>query len=225
MVNVLVVARHDEAATSLRRTLRLRWPDVDLGILATRPQALAHLRDEPPDLLLITVGQPETIDLVREIRHDSDVPIIIIGADDLEAEIEALEAGADDCISSAADQSVFVARVSAVLRRCRRIVGGEAPLIKCGDLVVDPTRHEARLNGRPIFPTPTEFKLLCHLAQDPERVVSQQELEQLIWGCSDGLYKETLRTHMQRLRRKVESASGHVMIATVPRIGYRLTAT
>ena len=98
--------------------------------------------------------------------------------------------------------------------------------MRCGDLAIDPETHEAHLNGRPLYLTPTEFKLLHHLAQRQGRLVTQQALESVIWGSSDDLYIDVLRKHVQRVRRKLESLrGGNMTITTVPRVGYKLVPT
>jgi two-component system KDP operon response regulator KdpE len=223
-VRALIVGDEDIAAT-IRLALRMRWPDSKVVIQDAWParHLLAH---EPPDVVFVWAAHPDldALALVREIRDASDVVIFFVGSSDTEmAAAEALEAGADDYLALPINEPLLVARVCAVLRRVKQVAHGERPAVQCGDLLIDPNSHEARLNDRPLHLTPTEFKLLYHLVEHQGRVVTQRALEHVIWGNSDRLYLDVLRKHVQRLRQKLEAPRrGRMTITTVPRVGYRL---
>lgn len=225
-MQALIVAQEEDVAASVGLALRLRWPDVELAVVDTAARGRLSLANEPPDVLFLpaTLSDCDALALIQEIRRTSDIPIFVVGSASKEADIaEALEAGADDYISTPISESLLVARVCAALRRARQMTAAGGPALECGDLAIDPDSHEARLKGKPLYLTPTEFKLLYHLAQHQGRLVTQQALESLVWGSSDRLYIDVLRKHMQRLRQKLESRRGvRTTITTVPRVGYKL---
>lgn len=226
-MKALILTAGDESIVSgIRWALRLRWPDLELAVADTAHRGRRFLADDAPDVVFVSaaLSDIDALALVTEIRTaTSDVVSILVGSgDDEMAVVEALEAGADDYLSTPISESLLVAKVWAALRRARKLTA-EGTAVKCGELVIDPENHEVRLSGRPLYLTPTEFKLLYHLAQHQGRVVTQRALEQAIWGASDRLYIDVLRKHLQRLRRKLESPRrGRMTITTVPRVGYKL---
>jgi len=226
VVKALVVAEEDRIASRVNMTLRLRWPDADVATASSAHRARLLLADADPDVLFVSSGLPgpDSLTLVRDVRAISDVLIFVVGPGDSETEwVDALESGADDFVSTSSSESLLVAKVWAALRRAEKVGAESAAPVKCGGLLVDPQCYEASLNGKPLYLTPTEFKLLYHLAQNRGLVVTQQALESLIWGCPERLYIDVLRKHVQRLRQKLENGrGGRMTITTVPRVGYKL---
>lgn len=225
-MKALVLGDEQDARANISLALRLRWPDAELAVAEAPRHARRMLADYPLDVLFVSATHPDfdALSLVQKFREDSDIVIFVIGSscEDMET-VEALEAGADDYLSMPISASLLVARVCAALRRARQVTAEERPAVKCGELVIDPENHEARLNGRPLYLTPTEFKLLYHLAQHQGRLVTQQALEDTVWGSSDRLYIDVLRKHVQRLRQKLEAPRrGRMTITTIPRVGYKL---
>lgn len=225
-MKALVVGEEEGLASHIGRALRMRWPDLQLTVAKSAGHGHRLLADDAPDVMFLPAALSEinALSLVGEIRTASDVVIIVVGSGDGDSNIvEALEAGADDYLATPISESLLVARVCAAVRRARRATGEEEPAVKCGDLAIDPETHEARLNGRPLYLTPTEFKLLYHLAQHQGRMVTQRALEQVVWGGSDKMYIDVLRKHVQRLRQKLQARRrGRLTITTVPRMGYKL---
>jgi DNA-binding response OmpR family regulator len=225
-MNALIIAEKGRLASSVSLALRLRWPDLKLASADTAREGRRILADNSHDVLFVSalLTDSDALTTVQEIRHDSDIIVFVIGKSDEESDVvEALEAGADDYLSTPISESLLVARVCAALRRARKTSRSEGASLQCGDLAIDPDSHEACLKGRPLYLTPTEFTLLYHLADRQGRVVTQRALESAVWGQADNLYLEVLRKHVQRLRRKLESPRGsHVTITTVPRVGYKL---
>lgn len=226
-MRALILAEEQHLAASIALALHLRWPELEVMVADTARRGRRALADDPPDLVFVCAALPDTdaLALIREMRAASDVVLFLVGSGGKDEDVaEALEAGADGYLCTPISESLVVATVSAALRRARRMTGEEEPAVKCGDLVIHPESHEVRLAGKPLYLTPTEFKLLYQLAQQQGRVVTQQALEGIVWGCSDKLYIDVLRKHVQRLRRKLElPRRGHVTITTVPRVGYKLT--
>ncbi len=225
-MKALILANDADLVSKTSIALRLRWPDLNLTVADRERERHGAFVDESLDMMFIvgTGFDADAIALVREIRRASDVLMFVVGAGAAEADMaEALEAGADDYISTPISESLLVARVCAALRRAGRIAAERGAALEYGDLMIDPTSHETRLGGRPLYLTPTEFSLLHHLAQQQGKVVTQQALESVVWGQPDRLYVDVLRKHMQRLRRKLESRRGsHTTITTIPRVGYKL---
>ncbi len=225
-MKALILGDQRRLTASIGRALRLRWPEVDLAVEETVGGARRELDDDPPDVLFVssTLSGTDALAFVREIGTDSEAVVMFVGSRSDEADtVEALEAGADDYISTPISESLLVAKVCAALRRVKRFAPEEVQALKCGDLVIDPQTHEAHLKGKPLYLTPTEFKLLYHLAQHQGRVVTQHALEAVVWGSSDRLYVDVLRKHVQRLRRKLQTRRSHrTTISTVPRVGYKL---
>ena len=208
------------------RALRIRWPDLELRTVDTaRGCLMALTAASAPDAVFIpqSIADAEALALLHELRGSSDVVSFYVGSNGGEEEmVEGLEAGADDYINASMSESLIVARVCAALRRARRS-SESMPPITCGELVIDPESHEVRLKGKPLYLTPTEFKLLHELAQNQGHVVTQRGLESAIWGSADNLYLDVLRKHVQHLRQKLEARPGvRTTITSVPRVGYKL---
>ena len=185
-----------------------------------------------PDLILLDLMLPDIDGLVlcSQLKGVSDVPVIICTASGRRSDpVLGLKLGADDFVRKPFDVDDLVARVEAVLRRARRRPArGLAPLgppvVRVGELVIEPTRRRARLGGESLPLTPTEFRLLTVLAQSDD-VLSRDYLAQEVWGYADASNSRTIDVHIRRLRVKLASRSvpGPVIIA-VRGTGYRIAA-
>ena len=191
-------------------------------------EARATIHDEAPDLVLLDVMLPGATDglaLCRWIRSTSDLPVILVTARGDEADrIVGLELGADDYVTKPFSPRELASRVKTVLRRARR---SEPPRtsLSVGPLAIDATRHEARLDGRPVRLTAREFDLLWFLASNANRVFSRDQLMHRVWGYSSALDTGTVTVHVRRLREKLErDASRPCLLETVWGVGYRLRA-
>ncbi|KPJ52164.1 MAG: hypothetical protein AMS16_06765 [Planctomycetes bacterium DG_58] len=212
---------------SLVRNLRLRWPN--LRVVRVEGEVDPHHLDEAAeDLVVVDARLADARHLVHEISESCSAVLVVLAPEADEAEmVEMLEAGADDYLPLSATAPVLVARISAALRRGRKLEQCPEPQpLKCGELRVDPLNHEVFVNGRLIHLTPTEFRLLCHLAKNPGRLVTYEALQAALWGSAGEYYTNCLRKYVQRLRGKVDDpANGRFRIETVPRTGYRLLET
>jgi two-component system response regulator MtrA len=187
-------------------------------------EALALIRRERPDLVILDVMMPgvDGITLCRQIRQLSDVPILFLSAKNGPSDrVIALRLGADDYVGKPFDTKELVTRVEALLRRAR---GSAREQLGVGSLVIDRPGLRALAAGRPIALTPIEFKLLCRLAEAPDRVVGRVELLAHVWG--PGLLAPNARVldvHIGRLRRKLHDADVQdVRIETKASTGYAL---
>ena len=163
------------------------------------------------------------LELLRLVRLESQVPVIILSARVSERErIAGLELGADDYVTKPYSPGEVVARVRAVLRRSG--AGGDAPLV-FGDLSIDPARREVTRAGDVVHTTRKEFDLLLLLASSPGRVFTRSELVESVWGYVWTGDTETVTVHVRRLRAKIEAdPSRPRRLVTVHGVGYRFDA-
>ena len=185
---------------------------------------LALVRTRTPDLLVLDLGipEPDGLDVIRAVRRDSNLPIVVLTARDDELDkLIGLELGADDYITKPFSPRELVARVKAVLRRMDR---DEPPddMIRAGDVVLDVARMSVAVNGQPVELTATEFELLATLARRPGRIFTRSQLLDALRGASFESYERAIDTHVKNLRRKLEPDSRSPRyILTVYGVGYR----
>lgn len=187
--------------------------------------ALQLVRQDEPALIVLDLMLPklEGLEFCRILREAaSTVPIIMLTAKSTEEDIlRGLEVGADDYITKPFSPRELVARVRTVLRRT-----GEAatarPILRFGELVIDPLRHEVRWRDQPLPLTPKEFKLLETMGREPGRAFTRMELVQRVFGYDYEGLERTVDAHIMNLRRKIEPDTTQLrFIQTVYGIGYR----
>ena len=164
------------------------------------------------------------LDVLRRIRAESDVAVIVLSAKDSESDVvTALELGADDYLTKPYSIRELVARIHVAMRRSSNNGQAEPEVITVGDAVLDEGRYELRL-GDARFELPRkEFEVLRKLMGRPGRIVTRTELLEEIWGYTWGDSK-TLDQHIRRIRRKLEQVETSPRIETVRGVGYRLEA-
>jgi DNA-binding response OmpR family regulator len=187
--------------------------------------ALARFAQVKPDLVVLDIMLPglDGISICKEIRKQSQVPIIMLTAkDEVTDKVVGLEVGADDYLTKPFHPQELVARAKALLRRSR--IEPDAPkLIRAGKLEVDLERHEVRCGEARVQLRPKEFDLLTLLARHPGRVFQRSELLDLVWGYDFPGYTRTVDVHVQQVREKLAAAAiTHPSIETVWGVGYRL---
>ncbi len=187
--------------------------------------ALRRVADESPDLILLDLAMPgrDGVDVCREVRRTSDVPIIVLtGESDELAKVEALDAGADDYVTKPFGRQELLARIRAVIRRGAGAgpdgSGGER---RVGRLVLDPARFRATVEGEILALTRIEFALLSALVEARGRVVTHARLLAAGWPGEPDPDPQWLKPHLARLRGKLESAGGPLP-SSVRGVGYRL---
>ena len=214
----------------LRRSLafNLEQAGFRTETAGTAEDALAHVRLDPPDLVILDIGLPgmDWLDALRVLRQQLNVPVIFLTARRRELdEVLGLELGADDYVTKPFDFDVLLARIKAVLRRAG--VGAPAapeptPLV-VGDLVIDQAAHTVTVGGRPVELAPREFDLLAALAQEAGRVLSVDELLARVWGAEYMGESQVVYVHIRWLREKLEADPKHPQrIVTVRGVGYKL---
>ena len=192
--------------------------------------ALDVVRRARPDRVVLDLGLPKLdgLDVTREIRRDSSLPIIMLTARDDELDkLLGLELGADDYLTKPFSPRELVARVRAVLRRVDSTARGGADgrqVIRAGDLTLDMPRMRADLAGRRIDLTPTEFQLLATLAAQPGRIFTRSQLLDAVHGVAFESYERAIDTHIKNIRRKLEpDPRVPVHVLTVYGVGYRFS--
>ncbi|WP_412061274.1 response regulator transcription factor [Rubrivirga sp. IMCC45206] len=184
-------------------------------------QALAHARDAAPDLVLLDVMMPgpDGFEVVRQLRRDGQIPVILLTARVSETDrVVGLELGADDYVTKPFSLHEVAARVKAVLRRTR--ASAPPTVLRGGDVVLDPDRRRVTVRGAAVDLTPSEFTVLHTLMAAPGRVISREQLLDAL-GADDSVPR-TVDVHVRNLRVKVEAdASAPTHVETVFGVGYR----
>ena len=223
MTGILVVEDDEPIRTALQRGLRERRYAV--AAVATGVAALEHVIAERPDVVLLDLGLPDVdgLTLISMIRAASEVPIIVITAqDDDPTMVKALDGGADDYVVKPFGTEQVAARIRAVLRRSGRDAGPPAP-IKVGELEIDERSRNATLAGVPLELARKEFDLLLLLASRAGQVVTKRELLAEVWQQAYGGSDRTVDVHLSLLRRKLgESAAEPRYLHSVRGVGVRL---
>jgi len=188
--------------------------------------ALDVARREHPDLIVLDLGLPglDGLDVTRQLRRDSNLPVIMLTARDDELDkLLGLELGADDYLTKPFSPRELVARVRAVLRRADASVEpATAEIIRAGDLTLDLPRMRADLAGRSVDLTATEFQLLAALARQPGRIFTRSQLLDAVHGVAFESYERAIDTHIKNIRRKLEPDPRRpIHVLTVYGVGYR----
>ncbi len=223
--NARLLIVEDEA--ELRRIVRviLEAEDYEVHEADGLQRGLIEAGTRRPDLLVLDLGLPDGdgVDLVREFRKWSTAPVIVLSARTGEADkIGALDAGADDYLVKPFGAGELLARVRAQLRRHQQQTPAGDARIAFGDIVVDLARRTVLRGGEALHLTPIEYRLLTHLAAQPDRVVTHQQLLKAVWGPGHAEDTHYVRVHMANLRKKVEAdASMPRHLVTEAGIGYR----
>jgi len=190
--------------------------------------ALEMVALEQPNLVLLDIrlpGDMDGYDICRRIREFSAVPVIMLTAKALEADmLRGFDEGADDYLTKPFSAKELVARVRAILRRVQRPEELVVAALTCGELEVNFARHTVRMHGERVALTPTEYALLRQLALNADRVVLHHDLLTEVWGPEYRNDIDYLRAYIRYLRRKLERDSANPQyIVTSPGIGYMLS--
>lgn len=192
-------------------------------------EALEIARTERFDLVILDLILPGLAgtEVCRRLRDESSVPIIMLTARDAEADrVLGLEIGADDYITKPFSEVELLSRVRAILRRRRLDRLGDSTVLRLGGLSVDVVKHEVFADGKPVALSPSEYKLLALLAEEPGRVFTRSEIMQHLWQSTYVGDERACDAHVSTLRRKIERDRLHPeRIITVPGFGYKLVSS
>ena len=189
--------------------------------------ALEAALDDRFDLVILDLRLPglSGIEVCRRVRAASEVPILILSARDAEVDrVLGLEAGADDYVTKPFSLAELVSRVRAIFRRRDLDRGGARFAVRnVGGLRIDLVRHRVTVDDREVDLTPTEFKLLAFLAQEPGRVFGRREVMQHLWDSAYVGDERACDVHVSKLRKKIEAGPDEPRrLVTVRGVGYRL---
>lgn len=188
-------------------------------------QAVEYAEKSNPDLILLDIMLPKLDgwQVCREIRKKSDVPIIMLTAKgETFDKILGLELGADDYITKPFDTKEVIARIKAVLRRSNdKENQQDIKEVRFDKLIINLTNYELTVNNKRIDTPPKELELLFHLASNPNRVYTRDQLLDEVWGFDYYGDSRTVDVHVKRLREKLEDVSEKWSLKTVWGVGYK----
>jgi len=227
VTTILVVEDEDSFIEAL--TIGLKREGFRVQVARDGAEALDVFDAVAPDLVLLDVMLPKVsgIDVCRELRKKSQVPIIMVTAKGAEIDtVVGLEVGADDYVTKPYRLRELVARMRAVLRRApgevESIPDGDAESLQVGDVRLDPGRHEVVIRGEDVSLPLKEFELLFLLLDHAGRVLTRDTLIDRIWGHDYVGDTKTLDVHIKRLRSKVETDPANpTRIVTIRGLGYK----
>jgi two-component system response regulator RegX3 len=218
----------DEPAILESVAYALRTEGFEVVESRSGAEALASFAQDSVDVVVLDVmlGDSSGIDICRQLRAESAVPILMLTARDAEVDrVLGLELGADDYVTKPFSMAELVSRVRAIVRRRELDRGEGARVLRAGDVEVDLVRHEASIAGEPIRLTPTELRILSLLAGE-DRPFTRHEILQHAWGTSFVPEERSCDAHIANLRRKLEpTADAPDRLLTVRGVGYRLART
>ncbi len=203
----------------------IKKQEYDLNIARTIYEANMMWENDKYDLVILDVSLPDGtgFDFCKKIRQTSQVPIIFLTAADEETDIiMGLDIGGDDYITKPFKLAVFLSRINAILRRSEHFHAADTEL-NSGAIKIDLLKTEVSKNGKIIELTAGEYKLLCLFVENPDRVLSSEQILSKLWDCDENYVdSNTLTVYIRRLRTKIEDDPGNpTRIITVRRLGYK----
>ena len=223
MQHKILIVDDDENICELLR-LYLEKDGFSTVVANDGEQAIAYNEKYSPDLILLDIMLPKLDgwQVCREIRKTSNVPIIMLTAKgETFDKILGLELGADDYVSKPFDTKEVIARIKAVLRRSHKNEGKNEQKVKYDKLIINLTNYELVVNDIQIDTPPKELELIYHLASNPNRVYTRDQLLDEVWGFDYYGDSRTVDVHVKRLREKLEGTSDEWSLKTVWGVGYK----
>jgi two-component system KDP operon response regulator KdpE len=215
----------DEAAIQRSVGLLLRGRGYDVQLAGTGRDALRLFAAQTPDLVVLDLGLPdiEGPEVCRQLRAQSNVPIVVLSARGAEADkVNALDLGADDYVTKPFGPEELLARIRVALRRVAGDEQGDTGHFQAGDLTIDYDRRRVLRDGTEIRLTPKEFELLSLLARNANRVLTHRTILKAIWGANAVEQPEHLWTLVAQLRKKIEQDPADPRyLLSEPWVGYR----
>lgn len=219
---ILVVDDDNNICELLR--LYLEKEGFDVTIANNGGDAVKLFQELSPSLMLLDIMLPvlDGWQVCREVRKFSDKPIIMLTAKgETFDKVLGFELGADDYVVKPFDAKEIVARVKAVLRRSGSASQGAVKEVQFDKLVINLTNYELRVDGKKVDAPPKELELIYHLASNPNRVFTRDQLLDEVWGFDYYGDSRTVDVHVKRLREKLEGVSEKWELKTVWSVGYK----
>jgi len=223
---ILIVDDEPQILRALRAGLAAQGYEVVSA--ADGEEALDRASAELPDAIILDLNLPKKsgLDVCRELREWSPVPIIVLSVRDAERDkVTALDLGADDYLTKPFGTGELLARLRVALRHAADRDGAGEPVVRAGNITIDRTRHAVLRGGEEIRLTATEYNLLAYLAAHPGRVLTHAQISDHVWGPGSEDETQNLRVYISQIRRKLDPDSLQPqLITTEPGIGYRFMA-
>ena len=220
----ILIADDDKNICELLR-MYLEKEDYAVVTAGNGEEALAKFDEENPDLILLDVMMPKLDgwQVCRELRKKSECPIIMITAKgETFDKVLGLELGADDYVVKPFEPKEIIARIKAVMRRTGKASAeSDKKEVSYDKLTVNMTKYELKVDGKVIDTPPKELELLFHLASNPNRVYTRDQLLDEVWGFEYYGDSRTVDVHIKRLREKLEGVSDKWSLKTVWGVGYK----
>ena len=221
-MKILVVDDDSNICELLR--LYLEKEGFITAIASDGAQAVTMFDTEKPDLILLDVMMPrlDGWQVCREIRKKSQCPIIMLTAKgEVFDRVLGLELGADDYVVKPFETKEVIARIKAVLRRSGANEAKKERIVEYDGLSINMENYELRVHGKPVDTPPKEMELIYHLASNPNRVYTRDQLLDEVWGFEYYGDSRTVDVHVKRLREKLDGVSEQWTLKTVWGVGYK----
>ena len=225
---ILVI--EDEAAIRDMLCFSLRHSGFACEAVSDAEQGLKWLGKQQPDLILLDWMLPgmDGIEFIRRLRANeylADIPVIMLTAKgESEDKVKGLSVGADDYVNKPFSPPELIARMKAVLRRCRSPETEDNHRLEFAGLSLDAQSHRVNVDGQRLELGPTEFRLLHFFMKNPERAYSRGQLLDHVWGDMVYIEERTVDVHIRRLRKALEPSGHENLVQTVRSVGYRFAA-
>jgi len=224
-MKILIVDDEPRLVEVLTVSFQFQWQDATVLAASDGEEGLELLYEHDPDVVVLDVGLPgmSGLDVLRELRRTSDVPVIILSAaGDETDQVRGLELGADGYLVKPFSSLALMAHIKAVLRRAELAPPTDAlPDFVAGDLAVHFQTHQVTLRGQDVKLTAVEYKLLYHLVRNAGRLMPRKALLDRVWGKEYDATEHYLRVFISRLRSKLETTGRAPLITTERGVGYR----
>ncbi len=224
MANGKIMVVDDDSNICELLRLYLEKEDFEVCIAENGARALEIFDSEKPDLMLLDIMMPQLDgwQVCREIRKKSSCPIIMLTAKgEVFDKVLGLELGADDYVVKPFEAKEVVARVKAVLRRAGGQNEKKTKEVRYDGLYINMENYELRVRGKQIDTPPKEMELIYHLASNPNRVYTRDQLLDEVWGFEYYGDSRTVDVHIKRLREKLDGVSDQWTLKTVWGVGYK----
>ncbi|MBQ5327799.1 MAG: response regulator transcription factor [Oscillospiraceae bacterium] len=225
MTNAKILVADDDRNICELLRMYLEKEGYTVVLAGNGEEALSKFDEENPDIILLDVMMPrlDGWQVCRELRKKSECPIIMITAKgETFDKVLGLELGADDYVVKPFEPKEIVARVKAVLRRTGKASAeNDKKEVNYDKLTVNMTKYELKVDGKVVDTPPKELELLFHLASNPNRVYTRDQLLDEVWGFEYYGDSRTVDVHIKRLREKLEGVSEKWTLKTVWGVGYK----